>query len=118
MKIEGTPPGRPGAGKNPLFAAIADVGGIMNILNLAPIPTLDGRRVHEALTSTERKLCTAAFVAAWLATGDGLAAIAAVVALVRAFESRAPKSSDGATSRAVLAVIAGLTAVAWAARPR
>lgn len=67
------------------FAAIAQIGALINMFNLMPVWQLDGSRGWRALGRVERWVVVAAFglAAAWVQ--DGLVALIAIVALGRAF---------------------------------
>ncbi|HMD36386.1 MAG TPA: site-2 protease family protein [Vicinamibacterales bacterium] len=82
------------AGGSPMWSAIAHTGAWINLFNLLPVWQLDGSRGFAALGRVHRLAIAAVFGAAWIAVGDGLLVLLAIVAAVRAFESGAPGDSD------------------------
>lgn len=56
----------------PLWAAVAGWGAIINLFNLTPVWQLDGGHAFGALSRTERWVAAGAVVAALLATGTGV----------------------------------------------
>jgi Zn-dependent protease len=70
---------------NPLWAALARVGAILNLLNLIPVWVLDGGQAALALSKTERIALMAASVVLGLALGQRLFFLVALGAGYRAF---------------------------------
>ena len=74
---------------SPMFAAIAQIGAIINLFNLMPVWQLDGAHAFRALTTTQRWIVVAAILATWLVTGVGMLLIVLILAVWRAFEKGA-----------------------------
>jgi Zn-dependent protease len=58
--------------RQPIWAALAQFGAMVNLFNLLPIWHLDGGRAFRSLTRSQRWLAVAAIAAAWAATDLGL----------------------------------------------
>jgi Zn-dependent protease len=95
-------------GAGPMWAAIAHTGAWINIFNLLPVWQLDGNRAFSALGRQHRWSIGAAFGIAWLATGDGLLALLAIAASVRALDPAVADESDVGVWVEFLLLIAGL----------
>ena len=91
-----------------MWAAIAHTGAWINIFNLLPVWQLDGNRGFAALGRLHRWSIAGAFGVAWLATGDGLLALLAIAASIRALDPAAPDESDVGVWLEFLLLIAGL----------
>ena len=93
------------ATKAPIWLAIAQLGGFINLFNLIPIWQLDGARGFSALSQRQRAfaaIVTWMMVAFW---GDGMVLLLAVTATVRAVaKGGAPADGD----RRVLGTYVGL----------
>jgi Zn-dependent protease len=72
---------------NPLWAALARSGAILNLLNLIPVWVLDGGQAALALSKTERIVLMTASIALGLALGQRLFFLVALGAGYRAFFS-------------------------------
>lgn len=57
---------------NPLWAALARAGAILNLLNLIPVWILDGGQAALALNKTERIILLTACLALWLILGENM----------------------------------------------
>src|SRR5258708_27471765 len=57
---------------NPLWAALARAGAILNLLNLVPVWILDGGQAALALSKTERIVLLTACLALWLVLGENM----------------------------------------------
>lgn len=66
-----------------IWAALAHLGALINLLNLIPIGSLDGGRGFHALSRSQGLLVTAALGVAWYFSREGLIPLIAVVALYR-----------------------------------
>lgn len=55
---------------NPLWAALARAGAVLNLLNLIPVWVLDGGQAALALSKTERIVLLTACLALWLVLGE------------------------------------------------
>ena len=67
----------------PIWLAIAELTGFLNLFNLIPIWQLDGSRGFHALSRPQRWLVLSTIVAALALTGVGLLWILGAVALYR-----------------------------------
>ena len=74
---------------SPMFAAIAQIGAVINLFNLTPVWQLDGSHAFRALTRTQRWIVVAAVLAAWLVSSVGMLMLVLIVAVWRAFEKDA-----------------------------
>lgn len=92
---------------SPMWAAIARVGAWLNLMNLLPIPVLDGNRAFGALNRPERWLLVAVIACLWATVGDGLLVLLLIVTVFRTLSERAPTEPDrGALSLFALLVVA------------
>ncbi|MCU1304032.1 MAG: hypothetical protein JWQ87_4316 [Candidatus Sulfotelmatobacter sp.] len=57
---------------NPLWAALARAGAVLNLLNLIPVWVLDGGQAVLALSKTERIVLLTACLALWLVLGENM----------------------------------------------
>jgi Zn-dependent protease len=57
---------------NPLWAALARVGAVLNVLNLIPVWVLDGGQAALALSKIERIVLLTACLALWLVLGENM----------------------------------------------
>jgi Zn-dependent protease len=75
----------------PIWAAIAQLGALINLFNLLPFWQLDGSRAFRSLNRPQRWLAVAAIAAAWAATDQNLLILLLVVG---AWNTIATKPSD------------------------
>ncbi len=94
-----------------VWAAIAHIGALINILNLIPIASLDGGRGFRALSRSQSMLTTAAFGCAWFLTHEALIAVVALVALYRSFTKPKDAEADQTAFALFLLLIASLSAL-------
>jgi len=73
---------------NPLWAALARAGALLNLLNLIPVWVLDGGQAVLALSKMERIVLLTACLALWLVLGEGLFFLVAVGAGYQVFFAR------------------------------
>jgi Zn-dependent protease len=93
----------------PLWAALARVGAMLNVLNLIPVWVLDGGQAALALSKTERIVLMAAAVVLGLALGQRLFLLVALGAGYRAFFSKdLPAHPSRATTVYFVAVLTAL----------
>ena len=93
----------------PIWVAIAQLTGFINLFNLIPVWQLDGSRGFHALSRAERWVAAAAIAAVYAATGQKLLIIVGAVAVYRALDGR-----PGPGDRRVLATLVALVgALAW-----
>jgi Zn-dependent protease len=57
---------------NPLWAALARAGAVLNLLNLIPVWVLDGGQAALAMSKMERIVLLTACLALWLVLGEGM----------------------------------------------
>lgn len=76
------------------WAAIAKMGGLLNLFNLIPVWQLDGAHGFRSLVRGQRWLATAAIGAAWLATSNGMLVLLLLAAGYHAFAAAAAKERD------------------------
>lgn len=94
---------------NPLWASLARVGAILNLLNLIPVWVLDGGQAVLALSKTERIVLLAACLAFWLVLGEPMFLLVALGAGYQAFFARNfPIHSSRFTTAYFIAVLAAL----------
>jgi Zn-dependent protease len=70
---------------DPLWAALARVGAVLNLLNLIPIWVLDGGQAVLALSKAERIVLLIASLALWLLLGQNMFFLVALAAGYQAF---------------------------------
>ena len=88
----------------PIWAAIAQLTGFLNLFNLIPIWQLDGSRGFHALNTTQRWAAVAAIGVIFWMTGLKLLVLVGAVAVFRAVQGR-----DGEPHAGVLAAFVVLT---------
>jgi Zn-dependent protease len=97
---------------NPLWAALARVGAVLNLLNLTPVWMLDGGQAALALSKMERIILLTACLALWLVLGEGMFFIVALGAGYQIFfAGDLPPHPSRATTIYYLAVLTGLGVV-------
>jgi Zn-dependent protease len=97
------------ASGQPIWGALARVGGWFNLINLMPIWILDGSKVFSTLNRPQRWLAVTAAATAWAVTEDVFVlAIVVTGAFRAAVEKPAPKSDSGALFQ-YIALVAVLT---------
>jgi len=67
----------------PVWAALAQLGGMINLFNLLPIWQLDGGRAFRSLNRSQRWLALASIALAWLVTDEPLLPLLLVVGVAR-----------------------------------
>jgi len=70
---------------NPLWAALARVGAVLNLLNLIPLWILDGGQAVLALSKMDRAILLAACLALWLVLGENMFFLVALGAAYQVF---------------------------------
>jgi len=70
---------------DPLWAALARAGAVLNVLNLTPVWVLDGGQAALALSKTERIILLTACLALWLVLGQGVFFLVAAGAAYQVF---------------------------------
>jgi Zn-dependent protease len=94
------------------WAAIAQLGGVINLFNLIPVWQLDGAHGFRSLVRGHRWLATAAIGAAWAATSNGLLVLLLLAAGYHAVATPPAKESD---TGALATYVALVGALAWLA---
>lgn len=95
--------------KNPVWASLARVGAILNLLNLIPIWILDGGQAVLALSKVERIALLIASVALGLALNQQMFVLVALgVAYQAFFAKNLPAQSSRSTTIYYIAVLAAL----------
>jgi Zn-dependent protease len=98
--------------QTPIWLAIAQLSGLLNLFNLIPFWQLDGSRGMHALSREERWIVVAALGVAWYLTNMGLLVIVGAVAVWRAVQR-----DVGPGNRRVLATFVVLiAALSWLAK--
>ena len=96
---------------NPLWAALARTGAVLNILNLIPVWSLDGGQAALALARPERLMLLVAALAIWLYSGEGIFIFVAAGTVWRLFTKDVPAKSSWSSLAYFTAVLAALAAV-------
>jgi Zn-dependent protease len=93
----------------PMWGAIAQTGGYLNLFNLIPVWQLDGGRGFRSLSRPERWLTAGALGATWLVTHQGLLILLAAAAVYRALRTDAPRERDWQTLACYVGLIIALS---------
>ena len=94
---------------NPLWAALARAGAVLNVLNLTPVWVLDGGQAALALSKMERIILLTACLALWLLLGQGIFFVVAIGAGYQVFfAGNFPAHSSRATTVYFIAVLIAL----------
>jgi Zn-dependent protease len=94
---------------NPLWAALARAGAVLNLLNLIPVWVLDGGQAVLALSKTERIVLLMAALALWLVMGENMFFLVAIGAAYQAFfAGNFPAAPSRATTVYYIAVLTAL----------
>jgi Zn-dependent protease len=96
---------------DPIWAALARTGAILNVLNLIPIWTLDGGQAVRALGQIERIGLLAASLALWAFTQEGIFFILSAVCIWPLIQKDKPQREDWQTWLYYVAVLAALAMV-------
>ena len=94
-----------------LWAALAQTGAVINVLNLVPVWELDGGKAAESLGKTERVCLLAVALLLWSYTGSGVYFLVAAGTVYRLFTKDTPKRDDWSTFIYFAAVLALLGVV-------
>jgi Zn-dependent protease len=97
----------------PIWGAIAELTGFINLFNLIPIWQLDGSRGFHALSQWQRLTVVGVVALALFATGQGLLIILGLVAVFRAFQKTATTAGDMQTLVTFVVLVGALS---WLAR--
>ena len=94
---------------NPLWAALARAGAVLNLLNLIPVWVLDGGQAALALSKTERIVLLTACLALWLVLGENMFFLVALRFGYQVFfAGHLPSGPSRATTIYFLAVLTAL----------
>jgi Zn-dependent protease len=94
---------------NPLWAALARAGAILNLLNLIPVWILDGGQAVVALSKMERIILLTACLTLWLVLGENMFFLVALGAAYQVFFAKdLPPHPSRATIIYYLAVLMAL----------
>ena len=94
---------------NPLWAALARAGAVLNLLNLIPVWVLDGGQAALALSKMERIILLTACLALWLLLGEGIFFLVALGAGYQAFFAGAlPARPSRSTIAYYIAILTAL----------
>jgi Zn-dependent protease len=94
---------------NPLWAALARAGAVLNLLNLIPVWILDGAQAALALSKMERIILLTACLALWLVLSENMFFLVALGAGYQIFFARnLPPHSSRTTTIYYLAVLTAL----------
>jgi Zn-dependent protease len=80
--------------KDPLWAALARTGAVINLLNLIPVWALDGGQAANALGAMERGAVLAAALALWVYAGSGIFFLIGAGFVWRLFTKDKPAAGD------------------------
>ena len=101
---------------SPIWFAIAELTGYMNLFNLIPVWQLDGSRGFHALSRGARWGVIATAGVMWYLTLQPMAALVAIVGAFRGFQATSVRT-DRRTLVAFIFLIVTLTALAWIGTP-
>ncbi len=96
---------------DPLWAALARTGAVLNILNLIPIWVLDGGQAVGFLGSVERAALLATALGLWYFTGEGIFFFVAAGTTWRLFTKDKPEQSDWGTWGYYAALLVALAVI-------
>jgi Zn-dependent protease len=96
-----------------VWAAIAQLGAVVNLFNLIPIWQLDGSRGFHALTRSQQCVVVAAVAIAFAVTGQRMLVLVGAVGIWRIFRpsETKPNGTALATFVALIAALSWLTMV-------
>ena len=97
-----------GATDSPIWGALAQSAGFLNLFNLLPVFGLDGAHAFQALGKRDRIIAAASLMGAWMLTEEGLVLIIAAVAAYRAWGTPPSAEPDRRTLVTYVALVAAL----------
>ncbi|MFC5865104.1 site-2 protease family protein [Acidicapsa dinghuensis] len=83
--------------RDPLWAALARTGAVLNVLNLIPVWVLDGGQATHSLGAMERGVLMVMCVALWFYSGETIFLFAAAGFVWRLFTRDRPQEQDWST---------------------
>ena len=92
----------------PVWAAVARTGAVLNVLNLIPVWILDGAKAVDALGMVERLGLLAVALGLWLYTGQGVFFLVSAGITWRLFTKDKPAEDDWSTWLYFVAVLVAL----------
>jgi Zn-dependent protease len=98
--------------EQPIMAALARFGAIINLFNLLPIWHLDGGRAFRSMTRSQRWLAVGAIAAAWAVTDEGLLVLLMLGGIARTLMDKPSDKPDAAVVgqyAALIGILAALT---------
>jgi Zn-dependent protease len=90
----------------PIWGAIAQLTGFINLFNLIPVWQLDGSRGFHALSRSQRWVVVATLAAAFWLTNQGLLLLIGGVAIYRALQPAEPKPNSAALATFLMLIVA------------
>jgi Zn-dependent protease len=96
---------------DPIWAALARTGAVLNILNLIPVWMLDGGQAIGVLSAVERAALLAAALGLWYYTGEGIFFFVAAGTVWRLFTKDKPEQSDWSTWAYYAALLVALAVI-------
>ena len=96
---------------DPLWAALARTGAVLNVLNLIPVWVLDGGKAADSLGLLGRIGLLAAALAVWLYSGEAIFFLVAAGVVWRLFTKDKPDQDDWSTWLYYVALMAALGVV-------
>jgi Zn-dependent protease len=99
--------------RQPVWAALAQFGAIINLFNLMPIWQLDGGRAFRTLNRPQRWLAVTALATAWAITEDGLLMLLMLVGAARSAFDKPCDRPDRAALVQYIALVAALSFIAY-----
>jgi len=97
--------------RDPLWAALARTGAVLNVLNLIPIWVLDGGQAVSVLGAVERAALLATALGLWYYTGEGIFFFVAAGTTWRLFTKDKPEQSDWSTWAYYAALMVALAVI-------
>ena len=94
------------ATQEPVWAALVQLNGIINLFNLIPVWQLDGARGMHALSRWQRWTLVAAMALAYVFTQQPILLLVCAVAVYQAFQPARPATANGVLGLFVLLVVA------------
>lgn len=94
--------------QDPIWAALARTGAVLNVLNLVPVWILDGGKAVNALGLVERMGLLAAALAVWLFSGETIFFLVAAGIVWRLFTKDKPANDDWGTWLYFVALLVAL----------
>ena len=102
---------------DPLWAALARTGAVINVLNLIPVWMLDGGKAASSLGQVERAALLAAALGIWLLSWEPIFFLVAAGAAFRLFTKDKPERDDWSSWFYYVALLVALAVVLRATPP-